>query len=62
MYATGEGVPRDDGEAARWYRVAADQGYDKAKFSLGGQCWRLEKLAYRTPLEAREQYELRHAA
>ena len=26
------------------------------------QCWRLEKLAYRTPLEAREQYELRHAA
>ena len=26
------------------------------------QCWRLEKLAYRTPLEAREQYELRRAA
>ena len=26
------------------------------------QCWRLEKLAYRTPLEAREEYELRHAA
>ena len=26
------------------------------------QCWRLEKLAYRTPLEARQQYELRHAA
>ena len=26
------------------------------------QCWRLEKLAYRTPREAREQYELRHAA
>ena len=25
------------------------------------QCWRLEKLAYRTPKEAREQYELRHA-
>ena len=25
------------------------------------QCWRLEKLAYRTPLEAREEYELRHA-
>ena len=24
--------------------------------------WRLEKLAYRTPLEARDQYELRHAA
>ena len=26
------------------------------------QCWRLEKLVYRTPLEAREEYELRHAA
>ena len=25
------------------------------------QCWRLEKLAYRTPLEAREEYELLHA-
>ena len=23
------------------------------------RCWRLEKLAYRTPLEAREEYELR---
>ena len=28
----------------------------------GHRCWRLEKLAYRTPLEARDQYELRHAA
>ena len=26
------------------------------------QCWRLEKLAYRTPLEAREEYKRRHAA
>ena len=26
------------------------------------QCWRLEKLAYRTPLEAREEYKLRQAA
>ena len=26
------------------------------------QRWRLEKLAYRTPLEAREEYVLRHAA
>ena len=25
------------------------------------QCWRLEKLAYRTPLDAREEYALRHA-
>ena len=26
------------------------------------QSWRLEKLAYRTPIEAREEYELRPAA
>ena len=26
------------------------------------QCWRLEELAYRTPLEARGEYELRHSA
>ena len=26
------------------------------------ECWRLEKLACRTPREAREEYELRHAA
>ena len=26
------------------------------------RCWRLEKLAHRTPLEAREEYELRQAA
>ena len=26
------------------------------------QRWRLEKLAYRTPIEAREEYDLRQAA
>ena len=26
------------------------------------QSWRLEKLGYQTPIEARERYELRHAA
>ena len=26
------------------------------------QTWRLEKLAYQTPIEAREEYELRQAA
>ena len=25
-YATGDGVPQDDGEAVRWYRLAAAQG------------------------------------
>ena len=29
-YAKGEGVPQDDAEAARWYRLAAEQGYARA--------------------------------
>ena len=27
MYEEGRGVARDDGEAVRWYRLAAGQGY-----------------------------------
>ena len=34
-YATGEGVPKDDGEAARWYRLAAEQGHAGAQYNLG---------------------------
>ncbi len=30
MYEYGEGVPQDDKEAARWFRLAAEQGYAKA--------------------------------
>ena len=26
MYANGLGVPQDDAEAVRWYRLAAEQG------------------------------------
>ena len=35
MYADGEGVPKDDAEAVRWYRLAAEQGNAAAQFSLG---------------------------
>ena len=35
MYANGRGVPLDDAEAVRWYRLAADQGFDRAQTSLG---------------------------
>jgi TPR repeat protein len=35
MYANGEGVPEDDAEAVRWYRMAADQGHAKAQYNLG---------------------------
>ena len=35
-YNTGQGVPQDYVEAARWYRLAADQGYASAQANLGG--------------------------
>ena len=34
-YAEGRGVPQDDKEAVRWYRLAADQGYANAQNNLG---------------------------
>jgi len=35
MYATGQGAPRSDAEAAKWYRKAADQGNAQAQTNLG---------------------------
>jgi TPR repeat protein len=35
MYANGEGVGRDLKEAAKWYRLAADQGQVVALNALG---------------------------
>ena len=35
MYDDGHGVPRDDTEAAKWFRLAADQGYAMAQNNLG---------------------------
>ena len=35
MYEAGRGVPQDDAEAARWYRLAAEQGSGAAQFNLG---------------------------
>ena len=31
----GRGVPKDDAEAVKWYRLAADQGQANAQFNLG---------------------------
>ena len=36
MYSQGRGVPQDDAEAVRWFRLAADQGDARAQFALGG--------------------------
>jgi TPR repeat protein len=35
MYAKGEGVPKDDAEAVKWYRKAAEQGLAEAQYNLG---------------------------
>ena len=35
MYANGDGVPEDDAEAVRWYRLAAEQGHARAQGNLG---------------------------
>jgi TPR repeat protein len=41
MYAEGKYLPRDDAEAVKWYRKAADQGNSKAKGLLGGMYIRI---------------------
>ena len=67
---------KPNGVVERWNRTLKEQAvYGRVFRNLAevhaavaafveryNQCWRLEKLAYRTPLEAREEYELRHAA
>ena len=35
MHAKGKGVPKDESEAEKWYRLAAEQGYASAQVSLG---------------------------
>ena len=35
MDITGQGVPKDDAEAVKWYRKAAKQGDTDAMFNLG---------------------------
>jgi uncharacterized protein len=34
LYQTGRGVPKDEAQAAVWYRKAADQGYVDAQAAL----------------------------
>jgi hypothetical protein len=35
MYEQGDGIKQDLKEALKWYRKAADQGFDQAQFRLG---------------------------
>jgi TPR repeat protein len=36
IYDLGNGVPENDAEAVRWYRLAAEQGHAIAQYRLGG--------------------------
>ena len=36
MYRKGRGVPQDNAEAVKWWRLAAEQGHDDAQYNLGG--------------------------
>jgi TPR repeat protein len=40
MYATGEGVTRDDAQAGIWFARSAAQGDPAAQFHLGDRCFR----------------------
>ena len=40
MYDAGEGVPEDNAEAVKWYRLAADQGNAFAQYNLGNTYYR----------------------
>jgi hypothetical protein len=35
MFTNGTGVPENDAEAVRWYRLAAEQGNASAQYNLG---------------------------
>ena len=35
MYDKGQGVPQDDKEAVKWYRLAAEQEHADAQYNLG---------------------------
>ena len=39
MYENGRGVAKDEVEAVKWYRKAADQGYASAQVNLGTRYW-----------------------
>jgi hypothetical protein len=48
MYYNGFGMPKDDAEVARWYRLAAEQGDAYAQTGLGCVCTPLAKACRRT--------------
>lgn len=47
----GDGVPRDDAEAMRWFELAAGQGLPEAQYNLAVGCW-LGEGTPRDPMRA----------
>jgi TPR repeat protein len=45
MYDLGQGVVQNDPEAAKWYRLAADQGRDDAQYQLGRLYYKQDNYA-----------------
>jgi uncharacterized protein len=45
MYDEGKGVPQDDAQAARWERMAADQGHPYAQANLSFRCYTASDFA-----------------
>ena len=35
MYSNGEGIPENDREAVKWFRLAAEHGFSDAQLNLG---------------------------
>jgi TPR repeat protein len=57
MHQNGQGVPQDYTEAARWYRLAADQGLADAQSNLG-QMYTLGNGVPQDYVEAARLYKL----
>jgi len=57
MYQNGEGVPEDDTEAVKWYRLVADKGYVIAQNNLGVMYQKGEGVL-KNPAEAVKWYRL----
>jgi hypothetical protein len=55
MYYNGDGVPRNEAEAIRWYRKAAEQG-DATAQSLVGHCYDTGAGVAKNPSEAIKWY------
>jgi len=57
MYLNGQGVPKDDVEAIKWFRLAADQGDAFAQYTIG-KCYHSGEGVPRDHVEAIKWFRL----